>query len=131
MQALEGLGRSKEIELIRAAKNVSASENAAEESKVAKSFETYFTMMLVKEMRKALPQGFFSGAGSDIYGAWFDEHIAESLSSRDALGFAGMIKTALERSASTDAMELESVQAEPGADENEKTSGMKREDSVP
>ena len=61
------------------------------------AFETYFATMLVKELRSTLPNGFFSGAGSDVYGAWFDEHIGKSLAERNALGFAGMIRASMAR----------------------------------
>lgn len=62
-----------------------------------RAFESYFATMLVREMRRAMPEGFFSGTGSDVYGAWFDEHLGAALAERDALGLAGMVKTALAR----------------------------------
>ncbi len=70
------------------------SEKAAE---AGNEFESYFATMLVREMRRAMPEGFFSGTGSDVYGAWFDEHLGAALAERDALGLAGMVKTALAR----------------------------------
>ena len=51
----------------------------------------------INRLRKALPGGCFKGAGSDVYTGWFDEHLGEALSNRDALGIAGLIKTSLAR----------------------------------
>ena len=36
----------------------------------AEAFETYFSTLLVKELRRSLPEGFFSGSGSDVYAGW-------------------------------------------------------------
>ena len=52
--------------------------------------------MLVKELRRALPDGLFQGAGSDVYTAWFDEHVGATLSNQDALGIGAMIRAAVE-----------------------------------
>ena len=67
----------------------------------ADAFESYFARMLVSELRKSLPNGFFSGSGSDVYGSWFDEKIGESLTRGDALGISKMVRTSLERTAGT------------------------------
>ena len=69
-------------------------EDGAEASQ---RLEGYFAMMLVKEMRRSMPEGFFSGTGSDVYGAWFDEHVGAALSENDALGLAGLVKVAMAR----------------------------------
>jgi len=63
----------------------------------AKKMEALFATMLVKELRRALPNGFFGkDSGADTFNGWFDEHIGESLAKTDALGLAGMIKTAFD-----------------------------------
>ena len=51
----------------------------------AAAFESYFATLLVRELRRGLPEGLFSGAGSDVYSSWFDEQIGATLSERDAL----------------------------------------------
>lgn len=73
----------------------SSADDAAGSEDAGKAFETYFARMLVQELRRTLPGGFFSGSGSDVYGAWFDEHIGASLSERNALGFAGLIHASM------------------------------------
>lgn len=64
----------------------------------ARQFENLFAVMLVRELRRSMPQGpFGQGAGADVYEGWFDEHLGEALSRRDALGIAGMIKASMGR----------------------------------
>jgi Rod binding domain-containing protein len=62
----------------------------------AQAFEALFASMLVGEMRKSMPEGFFgSGPGSDVYGQWFDQHMGSALSADDGLGLAGMLRAQL------------------------------------
>lgn len=62
----------------------------------AKKLEALFATILVKEMRRALPNGFFgTGSGADTFNGWFDEHLGEALARSGALNLAGMIKTSL------------------------------------
>ena len=65
-------------------------------AEVVQAFGKIFAQQLIKEMRSTVDGGFFgSGAGSDIYESWFDEHVAEVLAADDALGLAGMMKAGL------------------------------------
>lgn len=62
--------------------------------------EALFATMLVKEMRRSLPNGFFGDAsGADTFNGWFDEHLGAALSRSGALDLAGMVKTSLGRGA--------------------------------
>ena len=65
----------------------------------AKQLEGLFATMLVREMRRALPEdggGFFGeGSHSEVYEGWLDEHVGNVLARDGALGLAGMIKTNL------------------------------------
>jgi Rod binding domain-containing protein len=62
----------------------------------AKKLEELFATMLVKEMRRALPEGLFGeGSTADIYGGWFDEHIGAQLARTGALGMGEMIRASL------------------------------------
>ena len=57
-----------------------------------------FATLLVKELRRALPNGFFGkGVGSDTFEGWLDEHLGQALADSDSLGLAGEIKVGLER----------------------------------
>jgi Rod binding domain-containing protein len=66
------------------------------------AFESFFAQMFVREMRRGLPEGFFGGAGADVYSSWLDEHLGESLAKDDALGIAGMVRAALGRQRAAD-----------------------------
>lgn len=64
----------------------------------ARQFEKLFAVLLVRELRRCMPEGpFGKGAGADVYEGWFDEHLGGALAEHDALGIAGMIKTAIGR----------------------------------
>lgn len=53
----------------------------------AQRFEELFGSILVKEMRGALEGGFFgSGAGSDVFEGWLDEHLGRALAADGSLG---------------------------------------------
>lgn len=65
----------------------------------AHQMEALFATMLVKELRRALPNGFFGdGTGADTFNGWLDEHIGGTLAESGALDLAGMIRTSLESS---------------------------------
>lgn len=59
--------------------------------------EALFATMLVKELRRTLPnEGFFgSGPGADAFNAMLDEQLGEQLAKRGALDIAGRVKVAL------------------------------------
>ncbi len=61
----------------------------------AQEFEALFASLLVKELRRGLPQGFFGeGAGADVYSGWLDEHLGAALAEGRGLG----LREALQRS---------------------------------
>ena len=63
----------------------------------ADKFESLLATMLVKELRKGLPNGFFGGeSGSDIYEGWFDEHIGKALARDGGLDMEGLIRAGIE-----------------------------------
>lgn len=63
----------------------------------AHQMEALFATMLVKELRRALPNGFFGdGTGADTFNGWLDEHFGGALAESGALDLAGMIRTSLE-----------------------------------
>jgi len=64
----------------------------------AKQFEKLFATLLVRELRRSMPEGpFGDGPGADVYEGWFDEQLGGALAQRDALGLAGMVKAAIGR----------------------------------
>ena len=70
---------------------------ADEHRQAAEKFESLFATLLVKELRRALPDGFFgSGPGTDIYNGWLDQELGRSLAENWQLDLAGMVKTNLD-----------------------------------
>ena len=68
-----------------------------EHQEAAEKFEALFATLLVKELRRALPDGFFgSGPGSDTYNGWLDKTLGDSLAKNWQLDLAGMVKTNLD-----------------------------------
>ncbi len=82
----------------------------------ARQFEKLFAVLLVRELRRAMPEGpFGQGPGADVYEGWFDEHLGGALAADDALGLTGMIKTAIGRAqAARAAAEGDPVSQEQG-----------------
>jgi Rod binding domain-containing protein len=76
----------------------------ADDAEASRGLEKLFATLLVKEMRRALADGFFgTGSSGDIYGGWFDEHIGAALAESGTLDLAGMIKTSLSAKSRADA----------------------------
>ncbi|MDF1800340.1 MAG: rod-binding protein [Planctomycetota bacterium] len=78
------------------AREIQDLDASGKDEQAASQFEAMFASMLVTEMRKSMPDGFFgSGPGSDIYGQWFDQHMGAAISKDDGLGLAGMLRAQL------------------------------------
>jgi Rod binding domain-containing protein len=102
MQEIGNLGgtSSHALASLQAERIAGVRESAqAERSEAAgQAFEQLFATMLVKEMRQALPEGFFGkGEGADVFESWLDEHLGNALAERDVFGFAGLVKEDLMR----------------------------------
>lgn len=89
--------------------SLASSERAAHISsdasprEAAEKFEALFATMLVKEMRKALPDGFFgSEADGDIYAGWLDQHLGQAIAKSGDLHLAPMLQRSLERETTRD-----------------------------
>ncbi len=66
----------------------------------AQRFEELLATVLVKEMRRALPDGLFGqGPGADVFEGWFDEHMGKSLARDGVLGLAEVVREGLVRKA--------------------------------
>lgn len=70
----------------------------------ARRLEALFATVLVKELRRGLPNGFFGGStGADTYDGWLDEHLGQAIAESGALDLAGRIRTSLEADAAREA----------------------------
>lgn len=93
-QGNQSLDRAKQL----AARLERAEGESGEANAVAEEFSALLGTMLVKELRKSLPEGFFGqGPGSDIMDGWLDEHIGKSLAEGWDLDIAGMVKVGLDQ----------------------------------
>ena len=66
--------------------------------KVAEQFESMFMHMMLKEMRKTVPESeFFNTPGVKLFQDMQDQQIALEVAKGSPLGIADMLKTSLER----------------------------------
>lgn len=68
----------------------------ADAGRAAQQFEELFASVLVKELRRALPEGFFGGGtGADVYDGWLDEHLGRQLARKGRLGIGDAVRADL------------------------------------
>jgi Rod binding domain-containing protein len=76
----------------KAAALAARSKDGPKAAEVPQQFSKLLATLLCKEMRRALPEGFFGeGAGADIFDGWLDEHMGAALADRDGLRLEAMI----------------------------------------
>lgn len=72
----------------------------AQPQEAAEMFEELLASLLVKELRRAVPEGLFGdGPGADVYEGWFDRHLGKSLAKSWDLDVAGLVRAGLEQKA--------------------------------
>lgn len=81
ISAVEQIGQAQ----VDAIKN-EAGGNLARIEEVAEQFESVFTSMILKQMRRTLDKGLFGEEGSDSYGAMFDMYMGQHLAERGGMG---------------------------------------------
>jgi murein DD-endopeptidase MepM/ murein hydrolase activator NlpD len=62
-----------------------------EDRAALESFESYMVQMMLREMRKTVPEGMFSSNAMDMFMDMFDQAIAEQLSKKGGIGLADTI----------------------------------------
>jgi Rod binding domain-containing protein len=78
--------------------DVLRTQREGDDERTARAFEALFATLLVRELRRTLPDGLFgAGPGADSYEGWFDEHVGNVLAEGDTLGLAGIVRTSLAR----------------------------------
>lgn len=95
LNAARGADRAREL----------AGREGADALEAGQELEALFATLLVKELRKALPnEGFFgAGRGADVFNGWMDEYLGQQLAEDGALDLAGRVKVALDRQEDRDA----------------------------
>jgi len=88
------MARAEEGSLERALRRA----DGGDPKEAATAFQSVLATLLVKELRRALPEGMFGkGPGADVYEGWFDEHLGRTLAERDTLGMREMLRAELAR----------------------------------
>jgi murein DD-endopeptidase MepM/ murein hydrolase activator NlpD len=62
-----------------------------EMGEAAEQFEGYMVEMMVREMRKTVPEGMFSSSAVDMFAGVLDQEISKSIAASGGLGFARML----------------------------------------
>ena len=82
-------------------RSVDAAQDAAargEADEAAAKFEKLLATMLVREMSRTLPEGFFGeGAGSDTFDGWLQEHMGAAIADDGGLGIAEAVRASILR----------------------------------
>ena len=61
----------------------------------ATAFESYMIEMMVKEMRKTVPDGMFSGGSSEVFSGMFDQEISKRIAETGGFGFRDVMGNAM------------------------------------
>ena len=85
-----------EAGLLRRAQAAGRAAASGDTDAAAQRFEELLATQLVKELRRALPDGFFGGGpGADVYEGWLDEHLGASLARSGGLHLSDAIRASL------------------------------------
>jgi len=60
----------------------------AERDAAGQAFESYMLEMMVREMRKTIPEGIFQSAGMDLFAGLFDQAVAKEIAEGGGFGLA-------------------------------------------
>ncbi|MEL6344831.1 MAG: peptidoglycan DD-metalloendopeptidase family protein [Myxococcota bacterium] len=67
-------------------------DEAAHDVEAGQQFEGYLLEMMIREMRKTVPDGIFSNQAMEMFGGMLDQAVADEVSSTGGLGLAEMIR---------------------------------------
>jgi flagellar protein FlgJ len=100
MSSIESISQAQSLPLLQSmAESFDPKTNPRSPEKVASDFESVFTSMMLKEMRKTLESGSLFGEDtSDIYGGMFDQFLGQHMVDSGGIGLARMFREAIERS---------------------------------
>ena len=65
-----------------------AAPRATEGREAARQFEAFLSQMMIREMRKTVPEGIFSGGAMDVFSDLFDQELATRIAEGRGLGLA-------------------------------------------
>lgn len=84
-------------------------QEATKAIEAGEKFEGYLLEMMMREMRKTVPEGLFSSSAMEMFSGMLDQHIAEAISSGGGLGISTLLQRSLP--AAAEQAELRPVQA--------------------
>jgi len=78
---------------VKIAPQISSAEKMAGMKEAAQKFESYYIYMMLKAMRKTVPEGgiLSSGLGHDVYTSMYDEAIADEMARTGSLGLSKLL----------------------------------------
>jgi len=66
-----------------------------DQMKAAKAFESYMAEMMIKEMRRSVPDGIFNSGAMDMFSGLFDQEFSKRIAESGGLGFEQMMGEAM------------------------------------
>ena len=75
--------------------NTESIRMSKDQLEAASAFESYMIEMMVKEMRKTIPEGMFSGGQSEVFSGMFDQEISKRMSEVGGFGFRDLMGDAM------------------------------------
>ena len=77
------------------APDVESIRMSKDQKEAANAFESYMVEMMVKEMRRSVPDGVFTEGAMDMFSGLFDQEISNRIAESGGLGFQQMMGDAL------------------------------------
>jgi murein DD-endopeptidase MepM/ murein hydrolase activator NlpD len=75
--------------------DVESIRKSANQEEAAIAFESYMVEMMVKEMRRSVPEGIFTSGAMDMFSGLFDQEISKRIAESGGLGFDKLIGNAM------------------------------------
>ena len=67
-------------------------DEATQAAEAGEQFEGYLIEMMVKEMRKTVPDGIFSSSAMEMFSGLFDQHLSNAIAEGGGLGISEMLQ---------------------------------------
>jgi murein DD-endopeptidase MepM/ murein hydrolase activator NlpD len=75
--------------------HIESARMSKDQLEAATAFESYMIEMMVKEMRKTVPEGMFSGGANEVFSSLFDQEIAQRMAESGGFGFRDVMGEAM------------------------------------
>jgi len=102
MLPLAGVDPALALQLAEPAAASTAAPRAAEGREAARQFEAFLAQMMIREMRRTVPEGIFSGGALEVFSDLFDQELATRIAEGRGLGLADALSDHLGGAADAD-----------------------------